>query len=94
MKNKTPGYKLGKTPRGFKVAEFKDLYEQKCSIQESSLATKAALWLGVDSTGPNMEGPKGERNEEVNIRMHLSKPIARKLITMLSTFVNTGYLKG
>lgn len=43
MKNKTH-----LTDRGFIVGEFDDIYGAKCSIQESSLADKPALWLGVD----------------------------------------------
>ena len=35
------------TARGFVIGEFEDLYGVKCSIQESSLAEKPALWLGV-----------------------------------------------
>lgn len=35
------------TNRGFVIGEFEDLYGAKCSIQESSLADKSALWLGV-----------------------------------------------
>jgi hypothetical protein len=38
--------KINKTNRGFKVAYFDDLYHQKSSIQESSLATDQAIWLG------------------------------------------------
>ena len=35
------------TERGFTIGEFNDLYDSKCSIQESSLADKPAIWLGV-----------------------------------------------
>lgn len=35
------------TARGFVKGEFEDLYGAKCSIQESSLAEKPAIWLGV-----------------------------------------------
>lgn len=37
-----------KTPRGFAYFEFQDLYDAKCSLQKSSLATEDAIWLGVD----------------------------------------------
>lgn len=37
-----------KSNRGFTVGDFIDLYNNSCSIQESSLATQPALWLGVD----------------------------------------------
>lgn len=36
-----------KTARGFEVKHFEDLYNQDCSIQESSLATDDCIWLGV-----------------------------------------------
>ena len=40
--------RLKKTSRGFKCGGFLDIYGRGCSIQESSLATSAALWLGID----------------------------------------------
>lgn len=40
--------KIERTERGFKRGDFLDRYGQPCSIQESSLATEAALWLGRD----------------------------------------------
>ncbi|HKT54522.1 MAG TPA: hypothetical protein VJP88_08715 [Caulobacteraceae bacterium] len=36
------------TSRGFAVAEFRDRYGIQCSIQESSLAGEACLWLGAE----------------------------------------------
>ena len=36
-----------KTQRGFTIQKFKDLYGQDCSIQESSLADRDAIWIGV-----------------------------------------------
>lgn len=33
---------------GLELIEFEDLYGKKCSIQESSLATDYALWVGVN----------------------------------------------
>ena len=36
-----------KTGRGFAIATFTDTYGKKCSLQESSLATKPCVWLGV-----------------------------------------------
>jgi hypothetical protein len=35
------------TDRGFLRADFEDLYGNDCSIQESSLASEDAIWLGV-----------------------------------------------
>ena len=38
--------KVEKTERGFSIVEFIDLYGKQCSLQESSLATDDAIWLG------------------------------------------------
>lgn len=42
------------TNRGFHSIEFKDKYERSCSLQESSLATEPAIWLGVDDANPKV----------------------------------------
>ena len=39
---------LSPTQRGFLRGDFTDRYGVKCSIQESSLATENAIWLGVN----------------------------------------------
>lgn len=45
--NKEKLFELKETSRGFTVGYFNDLYNNPCSIQESSLADRAAIWLGV-----------------------------------------------
>lgn len=40
--------KVKKNDRGFRLVEFIDFYGIPCSIQESSLATEQAIWLGRD----------------------------------------------
>lgn len=45
---------LRKTGRGFQRVDFKDRYGSQCSLQESSLATEPALWLGVDDAQPQI----------------------------------------
>lgn len=35
------------TGRGFTIGEFRDLYGQECTIQESSSAEHEAIWFGV-----------------------------------------------
>ena len=40
------------TVRGFPGVRFSDRYDSPCSVQLSSLATEAALWLGVDDPRP------------------------------------------
>jgi len=47
-------YKATKTARGFTHASFKDRYGANCSIQESSLATEAAIWFGIDDADPQI----------------------------------------
>lgn len=74
--------KLEPTKRGFMRGAFTDLYNSKCSIQESSLAGMSAIWLGVDT---DFEG----RN---CTRMHLSRDMAAALIPLLQHFVETGEL--
>lgn len=44
--------KRARTSRGFMLGSFVDLGGQNCSIQESSRATSAAIWLGVDDANP------------------------------------------
>lgn len=38
--------KMRKTNRGFRILEFTDLYNTSCSLQESSLVSPDAVWLG------------------------------------------------
>lgn len=39
---------LSPTERGFYRAEFTDRYDEKCSIQKSSLAFEDCIWLGIN----------------------------------------------
>lgn len=59
---------IEKTGRGFLRGEFSDLYGEKCSIQESSLATEDAIWLGADDNRMHLD-----RNMATNIVMHLQR---------------------
>lgn len=42
------------TQRGFKTITFKDLYGCGCSIQESSIASVNAIWIGIDDADPQI----------------------------------------
>lgn len=84
---------FGKTQRGFATGKFDDYYKQKCSIQDSSLATEPAIWLGIDNTGPHIRGPKGGPNEDIKARMHLNVPQVEELIEVLQRFVKTGSIE-
>lgn len=81
--------KMKTSERGFVVGEFKDLYDKECSIQESSLATKPAIWLGCDE-GTHTKDHLG--NEVCLSRMHLDRKRAKQLIKLLQYFIDTGRL--
>jgi hypothetical protein len=72
------------TGRGFMKGVFIDLYNQLCSIQESSLATEEAIWLGRDDP-PIVEG-------SILSRMHLTREMAAELARILQHFSDTGEL--
>ncbi len=76
--------KLSSTARGFFRGDFEDRYGQKCSIQESSIATENCIWLGVDV---DMNGEDVEHG-----RMHLTQSQAHDLIHILRHFVRVGTL--
>jgi hypothetical protein len=46
--------KTNTTQRGFRIIEFKDYYEEDCSIQKSSLADDDCIWLGIDNPEPRI----------------------------------------
>lgn len=85
------------TERGFERGEFTDLYGHKCSIQDSSLATQPAIWLGVNDASPEILIPgQGWTDVEFDpetlfhTRMHLSIEHAEKLVEVLQRFIETG----
>lgn len=45
---------LKHTQRGFAYIEFFDHYDNKCSLQKSSIASQDAIWLGVDDANPQV----------------------------------------
>jgi len=69
------------TSRGFGLWEFKDKYGQECSLQDSSLASEPAIWLGVDV---DLKGV------DVNDRMHLTQEQVKALLPILDHFATTG----
>lgn len=97
-------FKKSKTNRGFPLIESKDLYGAGYSIQESSLATQAAIWLGIDDAKPQIMASKTEAGgngwvdypllEDVSLttRMHLNRKQVFKLLLILIKFVLTGHL--
>jgi len=46
------------TGRGFTKIKFKDSYDAKCSIQESSADPLDKIWFGVDNADPKILASK------------------------------------
>lgn len=73
--------------RGLGDVSFLDKYGQVCSLQDSSSAEEPCIWLGVDNTGDYIDGPNGKRNEQVSVRMHLTKAMVAQILPYLLEFV-------
>ena len=85
------------TARGFGRLDFTDLYGSECSIQESSLATERAIWLGMNSDGsfelkPPYNKDRSDPDVDTGGRMHLSQGQAAAILPILEHFVKTGSL--
>lgn len=88
---------FNRTHRGFAFGKFTDLYGNECSIQDSSLATDNAIWLGIDDAKPQRLIP-GQGWQPVEFpedtsfwtRMHINQEQAAGLIEVLQRFVETG----
>ncbi len=74
--------KIKTTERGFRFVEFKDRNDVTCSIQESSIATEACIWIGCDDADPQYFIPHGNpswkklevpKDTIFNTRMHLTQ---------------------
>jgi hypothetical protein len=77
---------FNRTERGFLRADFADRYGAKCSIQQSSLATEDAIWLGCDA------GLHHHVTGSCLARMHLTRAQVAALLPALTHFVATGEL--
>ena len=85
---------LKRTLRGFVNADFTDLYGSECSIQDSSLATDDAIWLGVDHiNAKEWSTIVGVDPEKIPARMHLSREMVAELLPILQRFVDTGSIQ-
>lgn len=95
-----------RTERGFGGFSFKDKYGLQCSLQDSSLATEPAIWLGIDDPEPKImasDTPQGGTGwvdylipPEVllHTRMHLTQEQVKALLPILQHFAETGeYIK-
>jgi len=87
------------TNRGFVRFDFTDHNDEKCSLQESSLAETSAIWLGINDVIPvvcvHNEGwqpvpmPEGAMTAG---RMHITQEQMRELLPLLTRFADTGRL--
>ena len=77
LRRKMKPVKVGN--RGFSRYEFKDIYGSHCSIQDSSRANEACVWLGVDQ---DWQGNS-------STRMHLNVDQAKELVEALNRFIET-----
>lgn len=83
-----PSFSLTHTERGFARIDFRDKSGQPCSMQESSSADEACIWLGVHArTDLNTGVPMADSQ---NFRMHLTRQQVEELIPLLQHFVKTG----
>jgi hypothetical protein len=83
--------------RGFDYIEFVDRYGEKCSLQESSLATESAVWFGIDNPIPKVlkqghgwvrvDLPEGTL---ISGRMHLTQKMVKDILPHLIKFAETG----
>src|SRR5687768_3378492 len=102
MKKPTLG-KVTKTARGFELIDFTDRYNEKCSLQMSSLAEHeqpgiSAVWLGIDSPQPmktvfnqGMVPVPLPEGTEIFGRMHLNREQVAALIGHLTNWLETGH---
>jgi hypothetical protein len=97
---KTP-MKVTKTSRGFELIHFKDRNGIECSLQESSLATERALWLGCQNANPRVLVP-GQSWQPIpmpaeyiaDTRMHLNEKQVKALVAHLNRWLKAGTFKG
>ena len=78
--------RVRKTTRGFEYIEFKDHNDDRCSLQQSSIAIyelpgSSAIWLGRESDVPNPG------------RMHLNVDQVTALIKHLNSWLDNNTFK-
>jgi hypothetical protein len=79
------------TARGFAHIGFTDRYGEACSLQDSSLATDDAIWLGVDHIdAERWRGMAGVNMRAIPARMHLTRDQVEQLLPFLQRFVEGG----
>ncbi len=88
------------TSRGFARVDFTDRYGVACSLQQSSLATEDAIWLGCNEPSPRRLAP-GQGWQPVTLpegtqcdtRMHLNRDQVAKLVVALQHWLVSGHFQ-
>ena len=88
------------TSRGFARVDFTDRYGVECSLQQSSLATEDAIWLGCNEPSPRRLAP-GQGWQPVTLpegtqcdtRMHLNRDQVAKLVVALQHWLVSGHFQ-
>lgn len=91
------------TERGFTYYAGSDRYNHPFSLQESSLASEAAIWFGMEAPDIQEKGWHPEFSERCrpydlpdNVmafsRMHLTQDQVKELLPLLEHFADTGEL--
>lgn len=85
------------TCRGYPIGRFRDQYGKGCSIQDSSLATEACVWVGIDNPkvkvlvpGKSWQDFPVPEEALIESRMHLTIDQAILLRDALTRFIETG----
>lgn len=95
------------TERGFVRGDFVDRNGIECSIQESSAADEACIWLGCNDAAPRVCIPGGDPAWRLlsipefllgleivyNTRMHLTRAQVEALLPVLQKFFDSGKLQ-
>ena len=87
---------LGQTSRGVNIVKFRDMNDERCSLQESSEMGEPSIWLGVDR--PNAQYLKDGKWQNFPIpsdvfltgRMHLTQEQVKELLIYLERFLYVG----
>lgn len=90
------------TNRGFGLWKFKDRNGAECSLQDSSLAGEACIWLGIKDANPQIMASKTKEGGTgwvpfdipddvlLTTRMHLTQEQVKALLPILTYFAETG----
>lgn len=77
------------TSRGFTRVSFKDHYDRDCTLQESSMVSQPAVWLGVEAD-QILRDMAAHPGSEPRSRMHLSEEGVVNLLPHLLKFLAEG----